>query len=33
MRLPTSVWVWLTSGMPTAGHCDEEWLQRGLPSS
>src|SRR4051812_26975044 len=27
------VWVWLSSGLQSAGHRDEAWLERGLPSS
>ena len=26
-------WVWLSSGLRLAGHRDEAWLKRGLPSS
>ena len=33
MRLPTGLLVWLYSGLRTAGHRDEAWLQRGLPCS
>jgi hypothetical protein len=25
--------VWLSSGLQPAGHRDEAWLKRGLPSS
>ena len=31
--LPTRLRVWLTFGLQPAGHRDEAWLQRGLPSS
>ena len=27
------IWVWLSSGLRPAGHRDEAWLKRGLPSS
>jgi hypothetical protein len=27
------LWVWLTFGLRPAGHRDEAWLKRGLPSS
>ncbi len=30
---PPAVWVWLSSGLRTAGRRDEAWLKRGLPSS
>jgi hypothetical protein len=32
-RLPTQLWVWLSSGLQSVGHRDEAWLERGLPSS
>ena len=32
-RLPTCSWVWLSSGLQSAGRRDEAWLERGLPSS
>ena len=30
---PPGCWVWLSSGLRPAGHRDEAWLKRGLPSS
>lgn len=31
--LPAHLRVWLTFGLRPAGHRDEAWLKRGLPSS
>jgi hypothetical protein len=33
MRLPTSITVWLSSGLRAVVRRAEAWLQRGLPSS
>ena len=33
MRLPNRSRMWLSFGLQPAGHCDEVWLQRGLPCS